>query len=306
MYQEFAIIGTTASGKSDLAINLALDLDAVILSLDSLCVYKDINIASAKPNQRELNQIKHFGINLISINEKFNAMDFAKEYQKASKFAKDNDCPLIITGGSGFYLKTLLNGLSPEIPKLNKIPPNNQIWQIAQEIDPKFCAKFSQNDSFRLKKWYEIYLHTNEIPSIWQKNNTSEPIIKNIEIFDLLWEKDELKKRIYQRTKKMILNGLINEARELFAKFDPNLKPLKSIGLKESFEYLNGKYGKIYDDYALLDDEKSAIFKLFEQICIHTTQLAKRQRTFNKSQFKDRIQIKNSELLLKFKTKLIK
>lgn len=306
MYQEFAIIGTTASGKSDLAINLALDLDAVILSLDSLCVYKDINIASAKPNQKELNQIKHFGINLISINEKFNAMDFAKEYQKASKFAKDNDCPLIITGGSGFYLKTLLNGLSPEIPKLNKIPPNNQIWQIAQEIDPKFCAKFSQNDSFRLKKWYEIYLHTNEIPSIWQKNNTSEPIIKNIEIFDLLWEKDELKKRIYQRTKKMILNGLINEARELFAKFDPNLKPLKSIGLKESFEYLNGKYGKTYDDYALLDDEKSAIFKLFEQICIHTTQLAKRQRTFNKSQFKDRIQIKNSELLLKFKTKLIK
>lgn len=304
MYQEIAIIGTTASGKSDLGINLAKNLNAVILSLDSLCVYKDINIASAKPTKQELSQIKHFGINLISINEEFNAMDFAKEYQSASKFAKDNNCPLIITGGSGFYLKTLLNGLSPKIPKIDEIPSNEQIWQIAQKIDLEFCSKFSQNDTFRLKKWYEIYSHTNEIPSIWQKNNTSEPIIKNIKIFDLFWEKDEIKQRIYQRTKKMILNGLIDEARELFAKFDPNLKPLKSIGLKESFEYLSGKYGKICDDIELLDDEKSAIFKLFEQICTHTTQLAKRQRTFNKSQFRDRIQIKNSELLLKFKTNL--
>ena len=306
MHFEFAIIGTTASGKSDLAINLAQQIKAVILSLDSLCVYKQINIASAKPNADELAQIKHFGVNLVSVDEKFNAADFAKEYKNALKFAQNNDIPLIITGGSGFYLKSLMSGLSPKIPELEQIPSNDQIWQIATKIDPEFCAKFSQNDSFRLKKWYEIYTHTNQTPSIWQKNNTQAPIIKNIKIFDLFWEKDELNQRIFERTKKMILNGLIDEARELFGKFDSNLKPLNSIGLKETKDYLDGKFGEICDDFELLDDKKSAIFRLYEQICTHTIQLAKRQRTFNKSQFKNRIQIKNSEFLLKFKAEFIK
>ena len=116
--KELALIGATASGKTALALCLAKPLNAIILSLDSLCIYTQINIASAKPNAQELKSIKHFGINIRNIDESFNAGDFAQEYQKASIYAKQNGKNLIITGGSGFYLASMLNGLAPKVPRL--------------------------------------------------------------------------------------------------------------------------------------------------------------------------------------------
>lgn len=300
MYFEFAIIGTTASGKSDFALKLAKDFNGIILSLDSLCLYKDINIASAKPSNDDLNAIFHFGINLVRIDEDFCVWDFIKEYQNAKDFAIKNNCPLIITGGSGFYLKTMMNGLSPKLEATISKPSDDEIWDLALKIDKNFTSKFSKNDKFRLKKWYQIYENTKEIPSKWLRENTSPAIIKNLPIYELIWEKEELKERIKTRTKKMIKDGLLNEAKELFSHYSQDLKPLKSIGLKECKQYLEGKYGKICDDFYNLE-LKSSLNLLFEQICIHSNQLAKRQRTFNNSQFKNKIKLdgKNPELNIK-------
>ena len=281
MYSELAIIGTTASGKSDLAIKVAREFNAVILSLDSLCLYKEIDIASAKPNKDELELVSHFGVDLVMPDMDFCVGDFIDEYKKAKLYAQQNNSMLIITGGSGFYLKSMLSGLSPKIEPLKIEISDDEIWDLAVEIDKEFCAKFSKNDKFRLHKWYQIYTQTNEIPTQWLRLNTGEPIIKNLTIYELVWDKFELIERIKTRTKNMLENGLIDEARYLFGRYDSALKPLNSIGLKEAKDYLDGKIN---------------LNELNDLITIHTTQLAKRQRTFNKSFNSIKIDARNLNL----------
>lgn len=281
MYSELAIIGTTASGKSDLAIKVAREFNAVILSLDSLCLYKEIDIASAKPNKDELELVRHFGVDLVMPDMDFCVGDFINEYKKAKLYAQQNNSMLIITGGSGFYLKSMLSGLSPKIEPLKIKISDDEIWDLAMEIDKEFCAKFSKNDKFRLHKWYQIYTQTNEIPTQWLRLNTGEPMIKNLTIYELVWDKFELIERIKTRTKNMLENGLIDEARYLFGRYDSALKPLNSIGLKEAKEYLDGKIN---------------LNELNDLITIHTTQLAKRQRTFNKSFNSIKIDARNLNL----------
>lgn len=281
MFFEFAIIGVTASGKTALAIEIAKEINAVILSLDSLCIYKQINIASAKPTINEMSQIRHFGINLVDVDQDFNVIDFINEYKKAKNFAQKNQIPLIITGGSGFYLKTMINGISPKIDDIKIDLNDDEIYEICQKIDPKFCEKFNKNDKFRMQKWAKIWFSTNEIPSIWLKKNIQNPAIQNIKIFEIIWDKEILKNRIKIRTKSMFENGLLKEAKYLFEKYDNNLKPLNSIGLKECKDYFNEKFGEIESEKAILECENL--------ISLHTIQLAKRQRTFNKGQFLNRI-----------------
>lgn len=270
MFCEFALIGTTASGKSDLALKIAKEFNGVILSLDSLSVYKEINIASAKPTVLELESVKHFGINLIFPNEYFSVGEFIKEYEKAKSYAQNLQIPLIITGGSGFYLKAMMSGLAPKIRDIKCDLNLEQIYELILKIDPEFGSKFSKNDKFRLEKWYSIYATTGEIPSKFLRENTAEPIISNLQIFEILWDREVLRDRIKIRTEKMLENGLIDEAKYLFDKYGFETKSLNSIGLKECGEFLRGELGKN---------------ELYEQICTHTAQLAKRQRTFNKSQF---------------------
>ncbi|WP_086244077.1 tRNA (adenosine(37)-N6)-dimethylallyltransferase MiaA [Campylobacter devanensis] len=281
MFYEFAIIGTTASGKSDLAIKVARELDGVILSLDSLCIYKEINIASAKPSSDELALVKHFGIDIASPNDEFCVGDFIAEYKQALAYAKNLDIPLIITGGSGFYLKAMLSGLAPKTKPIKIDISDDEIWNLAVKIDSEFCSKFSKNDKFRLHKWYQIYTQTSAIPSQWLRDNTSQPVIKNLPIFELIWDKIELIERIKIRTKNMLQNGLIDEAEYLFKHYNNSLKPLNSIGLKECKEYLNGKIN---------------LNELENLIIIHTAQLAKRQRTFNKGFDSIKLDGKNLDL----------
>lgn len=265
MFFEFALIGTTASGKTNIANELAKIYNCIILSLDSLCVYKQINIASAKPNNDEIKNIKYFGLNLLNVDEHFNIALFFKEYQKAKNYAKDKKLPLIITGGTSFYLKAMLDGLSQKVNDINCDLNNDEIYKLLIKIDKDY--KIEKNDTYRLQKWYSIYKSTNEIPSIFLKNTKKEPLIKNLKIFDIKTNKEILKQKIKIRTKNMLELGLINEAKMLFNTYDNNLKALNSIGLKECKDYLANKI---------------SLKQLEELINIHTNQLAKRQRTFNK------------------------
>ena len=276
--KQIAIIGATASGKTALALELAPLLNAVILSLDSLCVYKEISVASAKPSPDELASIKHFGVDLKSVDEDFSAGEFFCEYKRASEFCEAQGKNLIITGGSGFYLKALISGLAPRVKRASFYPQNNEIFALAKSCDSEFCAKYSANDTFRLQKWFDIYsflggssLGNSRIPSEFLKANTKEPLIKNIEIYELCWEKELLKERIKKRTCAMLDSGLLGEAKGLFGSFNQNLKPLNSVGLKECGQFLRGE---------ILNENE-----LKELIITHTAQLAKRQRTFFNSQF---------------------
>ncbi|MBZ7979403.1 tRNA (adenosine(37)-N6)-dimethylallyltransferase MiaA [Campylobacter sp. RM12642] len=262
--KKIALIGTTASGKTNLAHKLAKASNSIILSLDSLCLYKELNIINAKPDNQMLEEIKYFGINLISVNENYNVGLYFDEYKKALEFAKNNDKNLIITGGSGFYLKAMLDGLSPKINDINHNLSLDEIYNLMLKIDKN--SNISANDTYRLNKWYSIYKSTNEIPSLWLKANTQKALIKEIKIYDILWDKDILNERIRLRTKQMLSLNAYDEVINLY-KIYGDTKALNSIGAKEIIDCFNQKISK---------DE------LEDLITIHTRQLAKRQRTFNK------------------------
>ena len=144
----FAIIGPTASGKSDLAISLAKKLNYEILSLDSLSIYKEIDIASAKPSPHELSLVKHYGINEIYPNEHFNVSKFI-EILKSIPHKN-----IIIVGGTSFYLKALISGISkmPEITEEIKKEAKNKNYEFLQKIDPFYASKISPNDTYRIQK----------------------------------------------------------------------------------------------------------------------------------------------------------
>lgn len=262
--KKIALIGTTASGKTNLAHKLAKASNSIILSLDSLCLYKELNIINAKPDNQMLEEIKYFGINLISVNENYNVGLYFDEYKKALEFAKNNEKNLIITGGSGFYLKAMLDGLSPKINDINHNLSLDEIYNLMLKIDKN--SNISANDTYRLNKWYSIYKSTNEIPSLWLKANTQKALIKELKIYDILWDKDILNERIRLRTKQMLSLNAYDEVINLY-KLYGDTKALNSIGAKEIIDCFNQKISK---------DE------LEDLITIHTRQLAKRQRTFNK------------------------
>ena len=267
----FAIIGPTASGKSEIAIKLAKKLNYEILSLDSLSIYKEIDIASAKPSKEELNEVKHYGINEVYPNEKFNVNKFIEIYKK---ILHKN---IIIVGGTGFYLKAMIDGISPmpEITDQIKKEAKKLNYEFLTKIDPVFASKISSNDSYRIQKGIEIYLATNLPPSQYFKKHPPIPVLPQIPIFEIAVDRDTLRKRIKKRTEKMFEKGLIDEVAYLERKYlDRRLPALKAIGIKEVLDYFNGRY---------------SIEGLKEKIITNTARLAKRQQIFNKTQFPQKI-----------------
>ena len=266
-----AIIGTTASGKSALAFSLAYKYKLDIFSIDSLSVYKYIDIASAKPSKVELSQVRHYGIDMLNPDEKCNAKIFFDLLDSLSKKR------LIIVGGTSFYLKSMIDGLS-KIPQQNKeiskyIESLNKIesYELLTKIDKKYALKIHKNDRYRIAKALEIYMLTGKSPSVFFSENKKEKLDIKIKIFELIKPKEILLKDIESRTKSMYQNGLIDEVQNLISSY-PNSQTLKAIGIKEIIAFLDSKITK--------EQSKELIIK-------NTMQLARRQRTFNRTQFGD-------------------
>jgi len=274
----FAIIGPTASGKSDLAFKLAQMLGYEILSLDSLSIYKEIDIASAKPSKKELSTIKHYGIDEIYPDEKFDVMKFINIYKNIPHKK------IIIVGGTGFYLKAMLDGIShmPNITPEIKKEASKKDYQFLKKIDPQFASKISPNDTYRIQKGIEIYLASNLPPSEYFKKHPKKAVLPEIPVFEIDVQRDVLRKRIEKRTEKMFKSGLIDEVAYIEKKYlDRRLPALKAIGIKEVLDYFNGQH---------------SIEGLKQKIITNTARLAKRQQTFNKTQFKNRISAPLGEL----------
>ncbi|CAM3932862.1 tRNA (adenosine(37)-N6)-dimethylallyltransferase MiaA [Arcobacter cloacae] len=269
--KELAIIGSTASGKTALSLELANKTNSIILSLDSLCVYKEIDIVSAKPTLQERGDIVHFGIDEVFPNEEFDVIKFIELYKKSKEYAIQNDKNLIIVGGTGFYLKALIDGLSQGVESKIKLDISSlDAYDLLYNLDKDYMQKIEKNDKYRIEKAYAIYKQTNLTPSEYFEKNPKIGIAKDLKIFEILWDKEELKKRIALRTNIMLNSGLIDEIIYLEKKYTRAPNCMSSIGVIETLEYLDGKISKK---------------ELEEKICLNTTKLAKRQNTFNKGQF---------------------
>jgi len=278
-FQQIALIGPTASGKTDLAIQLAHKINANILSLDSLAIYKEINIASAKPSLEDRDGVQHFGIDVMFPNEAFDVTTFIKLYEEARSKSLKEHKNLIIVGGTSFYLKVLLNGISdlPNISMMAKKRASELLLKLEEaylflkRLDPKYMENIESQDRYRIEKMLHLYFETELTPTEYFKRNAPQPIITEaLPLYEIEVDRDILRKRIQKRTAKMLKMGLIDEVFYLEKNYTRQPNCMKSIGIKEVLSYLDGK-----------DTKRD----MEEKIVIHTAQLAKRQRTFNKSQF---------------------
>lgn len=286
---QLAIIGPTASGKSDLAIKIAKKIDAYILSIDSLSIYKEIDIVSAKPSKKELQEVKHFGIDLLNPDDYFSVEIFINLYKEVASLCKKEKKSLIIVGGTSFYLKSLISGLS-EIPKITqgaaeraeaRLRNLSSCYDFLYELDEKYMKNISPSDRYRVEKALLIYEASGVAPSQWFEANPPKPIIENLPIYNIDVSREVLRERIKKRTLKMVESGLIDEVCRLEQRYTRLPHSMGSIGIVEVLEYLDGKV-------------------TFEQMCenisTHTAQLAKRQQTFNRTQFENVISAPLEEL----------
>ncbi len=279
--KQLAIIGSTASGKTSLAVKVAKHIDAYILSLDSLAIYKEIDIVSAKPTKDEQCGIKHFGIDVIAPNENFDVTVFIELYNDVYKKCLNEYKNLVIVGGTGFYLKMLIDGVShlPAISEESKKETANALLNLPKayltlsSLDPEYMSNIESNDSYRIEKALNIYFETNSLPTDYFRENPPVPTIESaLTIYQIEWEREALRERIALRTKLMVEEGLIDEICILEQKYGRVPNCMKAIGIKETLAYLDGLYTKE---------------EMIKKITTNTSRLAKRQKTFNNSQFGD-------------------
>jgi tRNA dimethylallyltransferase len=280
--KQIAIIGPTASGKSDLAIEMALCHNAYILSIDSLSIYKEIDIASAKPTAEELATVRHFGINVIYPDTHFSVAIFMQLYHEAVAKAMEAGKNLIIVGGTSFYLKSLMSGLS-ELPEYSEetkaraaemLRDLNRAYRYLRDTDDVYMRAIEPTDVYRIEKMLLLVLESGMSPTVWFADHPPQPVIENLPIFNIEVERAVLRERIIKRTRKMAASGLIDEVAMLERKYGRNHNAMKAIGIIEVLAYLDGEFSKE---------------AMTEAIITHTTQLAKRQQTFNRTQFEEAV-----------------
>ena len=286
------VSGPTASGKTDISLDLASRFGGEIVNFDSLCLYKEINIGTAKPSHEERKSISHHMIDVRSISNPMNAADYAREAFPVVENLIEDEKLVYLTGGSGFYLQALLKGMydSPTTPSEITLRSNN-IYQeegigpflsLLKEHDQKSLERYHPNDHYRIRRAVEHWWTTGVPMSLARedKNLSNElldrPTVHGWDIFHIYLDmpKEEHSKIIENRTDRMLRDGLLEEVKSLLkAGFTGMEKPLQSIGYKESIDYILGNY-KSLDEYR-------------ERIIISTRQLAKSQRTwFKRDSFK--------------------
>ena len=283
------ISGPTASGKTDLSIELAKKFGGEIVNFDSLLLYTELEIGTAKPSKEERSQIPHHMIDVASIRTPLNASDYFEMARPIVDDLLKQKKIVYLVGGSGFYLQALLKGMydSPSTPQeiLNK---SEELYQsegikpfieILKQHDQASFERYHENDHYRIRRAVEHFWANGTPLSLIRKlkdEENAKMLSSSIHQWELLHlhldlPKDEHLKIIEARTDKMLKSGLIQEVQNLLLQgFSGLEKPLHSIGYKEVMDLHHG----VFKD----------ITECRERIIISTKQLAKSQRTwFNRT-----------------------
>lgn len=268
------ICGPTGSGKTDLAIETAEAFNTEIINADSRQLYTETNAGVAKPDAEQLQRVQHHFVNHLSIHSNYSAAEFAREARLVISKIITERGTVIVSGGTGLYLKALLHGLD-DLPSANMSLRNEienhykskglaglQDWIL--ELDHEAGNKMDLNNPARIKRAIEILLSGQKSENSAQ---TRIPLPWPFLIFSIDWPRAELYERINRRVDKMMATGLLEEVKKLMPY--RNLPALNTIGYTELFEYL---------------DDKSTLNDAIEKIKQHTRNFAKRQITWFKNQ----------------------
>ncbi len=268
------ILGPTASGKTNLAIKAAQKLGGEIINADSIQVYKSLDIGSAKPTKEELSQAPHHLIGHLEEGSNYTAGEFRKDVLDViEKRSRAGVKRFYVVGGSGFYIKALLNGLYeiPEIPAelQAQIQKENisDLYEELKAVDPVAAQKINANDSYRIARAIEVYRATGTPFSEFKEKFTREPFPHKFIKIGLRTEKENLKSRVAKRTEKMLADGLVEEVKSLVGKGYQDWDALQSVGYKEVMMFLKGELAE---------------HQLIEEIVKNTMGLIKRQMTWFK------------------------
>ena len=261
------LIGPTASGKTDLAIEIAKHFNMRIHNVDSRQIYKEMDIGTAKPNRIQQKVIKHYLINLTNPDKTINVREFQEIATKSiNNEISSGEHPFLV-GGSGLYMNSIIYGfITPEVPPQknfrNKLTQLGQeeCWELLQACDPVTAQRINAEDKIRTIRALEVFYATGKPISIQQSINP--PPWKVLEIG---LDCNELNERILKRTKIMFKNGIIEETKNLINKYGIDLPLLKTIGYQEAINVINNNQ-KINDAIEITSKK--------------TINFAKRQRTW--------------------------
>ena len=270
------ISGPTASGKSNFAVKIAKKINGEIINADSMQVYKRLKILTARPSNKNKQNIKHHLYGVIDLDKKFSTGEWLKATIKKIKEIKKIKKVPILVGGTGLYFQSLINGLVeiPEIPvkfrnrirAIHKKEGQKKFYKKLLKIDPKIKGKFDQNDSQRTIRAFEIKSFTKVSMYDWFNKTTSDFRDSDFLKLYLSVDREELIKRINKRTLVMMKEGAIKEVKKFISlKIKKEQSVNKVIGIDELTQYLENKI-----------DLDEAV----ELILIKTRQYAKRQATW--------------------------
>lgn len=271
------ISGPTASGKSSLALCVAQALNGVILSADSMQIYRGFDIGTAKASHEEQRLISHFMIDIVDPDQGYSVAKFAADARNVLAEKANEGRTVIVCGGTGQYIQALLDGivyashakdakLRSEITAQAEGEGLTKLWQEIVRLDPDTAKIMEPTDSRRIIRFHELYRLTGKTRSEIDLESRSQKNQFKFLPYYLDPGKSYLNSKIAARVFQMIEDGLIDETSALLAKYpDTSLQPFYGIGYREVIGYLNGDYS--YEEMA-------------ERIVIHTRQYAKRQRTW--------------------------
>ncbi len=275
------ITGPTASGKSQIALNLAKKYQGIIINADSMQIYKEIPIITASPSLQDKSDAPHFLYNFITIKEKYDVFSWYQAVAKIIKQYLKQNTPIIVVGGTGLYISTMIGGIAP-IPSILEDTKNKykntsveEMNQYLLQENEEFNTKLPPTDTHRITRAFLIKKQTGKSLAFWQKQQHIKLLECDFRVFMVTENRDKIKKNAQKRFDMMLKKGALEEAKKIQNMNIP-LENLKALGLKELISYLNGNIS--------LQEAK-------EKTIIKTNQYIKRQCTW----FKNNHYTKNAE-----------
>ena len=249
------ICGPTASGKTKLSIELAKKINGEIISADSMQIYKDMNIGTAKVEPKEMQGIKHYLVDFVLPNERYSVAEFKKDAEIAIEEILQKGKIPIIVGGTGLYIDSLIYGIEysdikideeyrKELEKICEEQGLETLYKKAQEIDFKAVEKISPNDKKRIMRILEIYKATGKTKTQQEIESRKNGVKYDYKVFAIDMDREKLYKRINNRVDIMLEKGLICEVEELLEKYDSFPTAMQGLGYKEVVEYLKKEITK--------------------------------------------------------------